>query len=188
VLIGIDEAGRGCLAGPVMAGAVYLPTPIPALNDSKKLSAAQRQRLWQHIQAQAHWGLGVASAEEIDQINILQASLLAMQRALQALSQKIAVSSDAMAWVDGNRAPTLPIATRTLIGGDALMPEIMAASIVAKVLRDQYLDTLDRQYSAYGFAQHKGYGTAQHVAALQKHGPCPAHRQSFAPVRQFALF
>ncbi|MDP9141070.1 MAG: ribonuclease HII [Pseudomonadota bacterium] len=183
-IAGIDEAGRGCLAGPVYAAAVVLGPVSPAgLNDSKKLSALRRDQLFEQIQGAAvDWAIASASAQEVDQLNILQASLLAMQRAVSSLR---AVPLEAL--VDGNRAPKLVCRVRTIIGGDALEPAIMAASILAKVARDRHLLELDRQYPGYGFAKHKAYGTAEHLAALRQLGPCREHRMSFAPCAQIAL-
>ncbi len=183
-IAGVDEAGRGCLAGPVYAAAVVLGHAPPAgLNDSKKLSAARRDQLFAHIQTEAvDWAIASASAQEVDQLNILQASLLAMQRAVGSLR-----TPPIEAWVDGNRAPRLACQVRTIVGGDALEPAIMAASILAKVARDRHLLELDRQYPGYGFARHKAYGTAEHLAALRQLGPCREHRMSFAPCAQIAL-
>jgi ribonuclease HII len=182
---GVDEAGRGCLAGPVYAAAVVLgPAAIAGLNDSKQLSPARRERLYGEIRecAQA-WAIGTASVEEIDRLNILQASLLAMRRAVEQLRPL-----PALALVDGNQAPRLPCAVRTIIDGDATEPAIMAASILAKVARDHELLRLDAEHPGYGLARHKGYGTAEHVAALRRLGPSPIHRMSFAPCAQASLF
>ncbi len=176
---GIDEAGRGCLAGPVFAAAVILPVDhgISGLKDSKQLSAVQRERLAPVIRARAlAFAVAEASVDEIDRLNILQANLLAMRRAVAGLSLQ-----PLLCLVDGNVDPRLGVATRCVIGGDALHAEIMAASILAKVARDAALQQLDSLYPGYGFAQHKGYGTAQHLAALQALGPCAVHRMSFAP-------
>lgn len=179
---GVDEAGRGPLAGPVCAAAVILnPDDVPdGIADSKRLSAARRERLAIEIQARA-----VASAvvfvgvADIDRINILQASLLAMRQAIEALS-----IAPAMALIDGNRCPAdLACAARAIVQGDRLVPAISAASILAKVARDQEMQRLDRLHPGYGFAKHKGYGTSEHLAALDRLGPCQAHRRSFAPVR-----
>lgn len=185
VQAGIDEAGRGCLAGPVFAAAVILPPQhrIVGLNDSKQLSAAQRERLFPRIQEQAlAFAIATASVEEIDRLNILQANLLAMRRAVAALA-----ITPALCLVDGNIDPRLGVATRCVVGGDALYAEIMAASILAKVARDAEMVRLDVEYPGYGFAQHKGYGTAQHLAALRVLGPSAAHRMSFAPCAQSIL-
>ncbi|WP_142803481.1 ribonuclease HII [Tepidiphilus sp. J10] len=183
-LCGVDEAGRGPLAGPVVAAAVILPpgASLPGLNDSKKLSPSRRERLAAEIRASAlAWAVAEASASEIDEWNILRATLRAMARAVAALPL---VPDEVL--VDGNRAPELEVPVRTIIGGDALEPAIMAASILAKTHRDARLVALDRRYPGYGFARHKGYGTAAHLAALARLGPCPEHRRSFAPVRAAA--
>jgi ribonuclease HII len=181
MICGVDEAGRGPLAGPVVAAAVILDPaqPIAGLNDSKKLSATKRERLAAEIHAKAlAWCVAEASVEEIDAINILQATMLAMQRAVAGLSLK---PSEVL--VDGNRCPNIDLPVRAIIGGDATVAVISAASILAKTSRDAGLLELDARYPVYGFAKHKGYGTAVHLAALQQHGPCPEHRMSFAPVR-----
>lgn len=182
LVCGIDEAGRGPLAGSVVAAAVILdPTrPIEGLNDSKKLSEKKREALAVQIKAQAlAWAIGEASAPEIDQINILQATFLAMQRAVAALNP----AAD-RAVVDGNRCPKLPIPVEAVVKGDGKIAAIAAASILAKTHRDAQLRELDREYPQYGFAKHMGYPTAAHFAALKAHGPCPAHRRSFAPVAE----
>lgn len=176
---GIDEVGRGCLAGPVYAAAVILPPDarIDGLNDSKKLSAAQRERVAQRIRAQAlAWAIGRAEVAEIDAINILRATLLAMRR---ALSQLDVAATECR--IDGNQDPALGLPTRLIVGGDAIEPCIMAASVLAKVERDAEMARLDAQYPGYGFAQHKGYGTRAHLAALARLGVTPLHRMSFAP-------
>lgn len=178
---GVDEAGRGPLAGPVVAAAVILPpgTSLSGLNDSKKLSPRQRERLAAEIRATAlAWAVAEASAAEIDAWNILRSTLRAMARAVAALP----VTPDEVL-VDGNQAPALEVPVRTIIGGDALEPAIMAASILAKTHRDARLVALEARHPGYGFARHKGYGTAAHLAALARLGPCPEHRRSFAPVR-----
>ena len=177
---GVDEAGRGPLAGPVVAAAVILDDlhPICGLDDSKKLSAARREVLYEQIMAKALCcSVGQASVQEIDTLNILQATLLAMQRAVQGLRLR-----PAKVLVDGNRLPRLPMLAEAIVGGDALVPAISAASIVAKVTRDRWCEQYHQQYPQYGFAAHKGYGTAEHLAALQAHGACPEHRRSFSPV------
>lgn len=181
LIAGVDEAGRGCLAGPVYAAAVILGgCRIRGLDDSKKLSAEKREVLFEKIQTRA-WAcaIGRAEVEEIDRINILQASLLAMQRAVSALH-----TPPHEAWVDGNQPPKLACKVKTIVDGDALHAEIMAASILAKVARDREMQRLDAQYPGYGLAQHKGYGTRQHVSALRALGPCAIHRRSFSPVAQ----
>ncbi len=179
---GVDEAGRGPLAGPVCAAAVILDParPIDGLKDSKKLSAANRVRLASEIQEKAlAWSVAWASREEIDQINILQATLLAMQRAVEGLQP-----GAEMALIDGNKTPKLTIPARAIVKGDALEPCISAASILAKTARDALMRELAERYPHYGFEQHAGYPTPDHLAALRTHGPCPEHRQSFAPVAQ----
>lgn len=180
LIAGIDEAGRGPLAGPVVAAAVILdPTrPIAGLADSKTLSAARREQLAVEIRANAlAWALGRAEAAEIDQINILQATLLAMERAVSNLG----IAPD-RALVDGNRCPALTCPCQAIIKGDATEPAISAASILAKTARDAELRQLHERYPQYGFARHKGYPTAVHREALRRYGPCPEHRRSFAPV------
>ena len=174
---GIDEAGRGPLAGPVVAAAVILApgTEFPGVNDSKKLTEKKREALFDYIKENAlAYGIGRASEQEIDEINILQATFLAMRRAVEALP----VSAD-YALVDGNRIQGLDIPAECVIGGDGKVLSIAAASILAKVTRDRLMRELDAQYPQYGFAKNKGYGTAQHIAALKEYGPCPAHRRSF---------
>lgn len=181
MVAGVDEAGRGPLAGPVIAAAVVLDPmrPIAGLADSKKLTAKKRERLFLEIREQAiAWSAARATVAEIDSLNILQASLLAMQRAVARLSLR-----PCLVLVDGNQCPVLPCPGRAIIQGDQSEPAISAASIVAKVLRDRIMMMLDKYYPAYGFAGHKGYGTRFHQAALKAHGPCRVHRQSFAPVR-----
>ena len=182
LVAGVDEAGRGPLAGPVYAAAVILhPARVPdGLDDSKRLTEAAREALEPVIQQRARsWAVAWASTEEIDRLNILQASLLAMRRALWLLHV-----TPTLALVDGNRCPTdLPCVARALVGGDALEPAISAASILAKVARDREMRRLDAEHPQYGFARHKGYGTREHLAALARHGPCAIHRRSFAPVR-----
>lgn len=182
LVAGVDEAGRGPLAGPVVAAAVILDElqPIKGLADSKVLSPARRERLYDEIRARALCcSVASASVEEIDQVNILQATLLAMKRAvegLRILPHRVVV--------DGNRVPVLRLPVEALVRGDALMPAISAASILAKVERDRLCEALHQAHPAYGFATHKGYPTPEHLQALREHGPCPAHRRSFAPVRE----
>ena len=179
---GVDEAGRGPLAGPVVAAAVILDPRqgIAGLADSKKLTARRREQLFDQIQDKALCcAIGQASVEEIDRLNILQATLLAMQRAVAGLRLV-----PARVLVDGNRLPRLPMLAEAIIGGDAKVPAISAASILAKVHRDRWCEQIDAEYPQYGFAAHKGYGTAAHLAALRQHGPTPGHRRSFAPVAQ----
>ncbi len=184
IVCGIDEAGRGPWAGPVVAAAVILDgTCIPAgLNDSKKLSPAKREELFDAIMATSRVGAGTVSVQTIDAINILEASFRAMQDAVCALAIK-----PSLALVDGNRAPHLPCEVVTLVGGDGLSLAIAAASIIAKVTRDRIMVELDDTFPGYGFAAHKGYGTAAHAKALQSLGPCPAHRRSFSPIRSMIL-
>lgn len=180
LVAGVDEAGRGPLAGPVVAAAVILDdlNPIRGLNDSKKLTAKRREALFDEIRARALcFAIAEASVQEIDQINILQATLLAMKRAVEALRLP-----PKLVRVDGNRLPTLSIRAEAIVQGDALVPAISAASILAKVHRDRLCDAMHERYPLYGFDQHKGYGTAQHLAALQAHGPAACHRMTFAPV------
>lgn len=177
---GVDEAGRGPLAGPVVAAAVILDelNPIHGLNDSKKLSAKRREALFDEIRARALcFAIAEASVQEIDEINILQATLLAMKRAVDALRLP-----PKLVLVDGNRLPILSIRSEAIVQGDALVPAISAASILAKVHRDRLCEAMHQRYPVYGFDQHKGYGTAQHMAALQAHGPADCHRMTFAPV------
>jgi ribonuclease HII len=181
-IAGVDEAGRGPLAGPVVAAAVILnpAKPIAGLADSKQLTEKQREALFVLIQENAlAYGVGRAEVEEIDRINILQATLLAMQRAIAALSHL-----PHLVLIDGNRAPKLICETKTIIAGDQTEPAISAASILAKVTRDREMIILDQQFPLYGFAKHKGYGTKDHLAALKQHGPCLIHRRSYAPVRE----
>lgn len=176
-ICGVDEAGRGPLAGPVCAAAVILPEhlQIPGLNDSKKLSDKKRRELFPIIKEQAiAYGIAFASVEEIDEINILQATFLAMERAVAQLNGQAE-----FALVDGNREPGLGIESMAVVKGDSRSANIAAASILAKVTRDDYMDTLALEYPEYGFQIHKGYGTKKHYEALRGFGPCPAHRQSF---------
>lgn len=182
LIAGVDEAGRGPLAGPVVAAAVILDdqNPIVGLNDSKKLSALRREKLYDEIRAKALCcSVAQASVEEIDRLNILQATLLAMRRAVEGLRLK-----PAKVLVDGNRLPVLDVLAEAIVQGDATIPAISAASILAKVTRDRWCAELDQRYPQYGFAGHKGYGTAEHLAALRAHGACPEHRKTFAPVAQ----
>jgi ribonuclease HII len=184
LVAGVDEAGRGPLAGPVVAAAVILDDkqPIAGLADSKKLSAARRDRLFDEIRAKALCCcVAEATVEEIDQLNILQATMLAMQRAVSGLRLK-----PSLVLVDGNRLPVLGVRGEAIVKGDAKVKAISAASILAKVTRDRGLAALHEQFPQYGFDQHKGYGTAVHLTALKDHGPCVVHRMSFAPVAQAA--
>jgi ribonuclease HII len=180
-LCGVDEAGRGPLAGPVTAAAVMLDPaqPIDGLRDSKKLSAAARERLADEIRLRAAaWCVAEASVAEIDQLNILQATMLAMQRAVAGLGR----TPDEV-WVDGNRCPRWPWRSQAVVKGDDKVAAIAAASILAKTARDQFMIRLHDEFPVYGFARHMGYGTAAHLDALKAHGACPQHRRSFAPVK-----
>jgi ribonuclease HII len=185
-ICGVDEAGRGPLVGAVVAGAVVLDpeNPIEGLKDSKKLSPARREYLYEQIMEKAKaWGIGEASPVEIDEINILQATMLAMRRAIEDLATRLGTWPD-KALIDGNRFPELPIAAEAIVKGDAKEPAISAASILAKVTRDRQMQILHEQYPQYGFAQHMGYPTEAHFAALQQYGACDQHRRSFSPVRK----
>jgi len=184
-ICGVDEAGRGPLVGSVVAGAVVLDPnqPIIGLRDSKKLSPARREQLYAEIMQKARaWGIGQASPSEIDTLNILQATMLAMRRAIEALSERLG-EWPSKALIDGNHCPILPIASEAIIKGDAKEPAISAASIIAKVTRDQQMQVLHTQYPQYGFNQHMGYPTEAHMQALKQYGPCEEHRRTFAPVR-----
>ena len=185
LVAGVDEAGRGPLAGPVVAAAVILDDlhPIAGLADSKKLTAARREKLYDEIRAKALCcAIAEASVEEIDRLNILQATMLAMQRAVAGLRLK-----PVRVLVDGNRLPRLDIPAEAIVKGDALVQAISAASILAKVHRDRWCAQIDQDFPHSGFAGHKGYGTALHMAALREHGACIHHRRSFAPVAQSLL-
>lgn len=182
---GADEVGRGALAGPVYAAAVIFPPgrKLRGLNDSKKLSAGAREELVPKIQARAiAWAIASASLEEIERLNILHASLLAMQRAVEALG-----AAPAMLKVDGLHTPGVACPVEAIVGGDARVPAIMAASVLAKVARDAEMRRLDFEHPGYGFAEHKGYATPQHLLALQRLGPCAIHRRLFEPVCQMQL-
>ncbi|PZQ21018.1 MAG: ribonuclease HII [Sphingopyxis macrogoltabida] len=183
MIVGVDEAGRGPLAGPVVAAAVLLcDGGIDGLDDSKKLGAKRRAALDVQIKARCLWGIGEASVAEIDRINILQATFLAMTRAVEALGVE-----PREIWVDGNRLPRWRYTARAIVGGDALHPCISAASIIAKEHRDRLMIAAARDFPAFGWDRNMGYGTAQHLAALRAHGPTPLHRTSFAPVAQMML-
>jgi ribonuclease HII len=182
LIAGVDEAGRGPLAGPVVAAAVILDDlqPIKGLADSKVLTAKRREKLFEEIRAKALCcSIAQASVREIEELNILQATLLAMRRAVDGLRL-----APKLVLVDGNRLPQLPMRAEAIVKGDALVAAISAASILAKVHRDHLCQALDAQYPQYGFASHKGYGTAQHLAALRSHGACAEHRKTFGPVAQ----
>ena len=184
-IAGIDEVGRGCIAGPVVAAAVVLPPAhgIEGLRDSKQLSPARRIKLAARIRETAmSFGIGEASVEEIDDINILQATFLAMRRAVAGLAMALTICR-----VDGNQDPGLGCETQLIVGGDRSDESIMAASILAKVTRDQGMIDLDSRFPAYHLARNKGYGTRDHLAALDEHGPCEIHRMSFAPCRRAKL-
>jgi ribonuclease HII len=186
LVAGIDEAGRGPLAGPVVAAAVILDPKrrINGLADSKILAPEVRTRIAGRIRDRAiGWGVGVANVAEIDALNIYWATMLAMQRAVSALPMP-----PHEVWVDGNRCPDMPCAARAIVKGDRDVAVISAASIIAKTVRDAMLVELDRAYPKYGFAQHKGYSTRGHLQALAEHGPCPAHRRSFVAVAQADQF
>ena len=183
MIVGVDEAGRGPLAGPVVAAAVLLcEGGIEGLDDSKKLTAKRRGELETLIKARCRWGVGEASVAEIDRINILQATFLAMTRAVEALG-----FDPHEVLVDGNRLPKWRYSARAIVGGDALHPCISAASIIAKEHRDRFMVAAARDYPAFGWDRNMGYGTPEHMAALRQHGPTPHHRASFAPVAQLML-
>lgn len=187
LIAGVDEAGRGPLAGPVVAAAVILcPGGIAGLNDSKKLSEKRREMLFEQIMDRCTVGVGQASVEEIDELNILWATMLAMTRAVEALCAAGGVDP-AEVLVDGNRCPKWRWKARAIVGGDATEQAISAASIIAKVTRDRMMRQADATYPGYGWASNKGYGSAVHMAALRKLGPTPLHRKSFAPVAQMVL-
>ena len=182
LVAGVDEAGRGPLAGPVVAAAVILDelNPIQGLADSKILTASRREKLFDEIRAKALcFAIAEASVEEIERLNILQATLLAMRRAVEGLRLR-----PYKVLVDGNRLPVLDVLAEAIVKGDATVPAISAASILAKVHRDRWCAEVDLAFPEYGFARHKGYGTAEHLAALQAHGACPQHRKTFRPVAE----
>jgi ribonuclease HII len=191
MIFGVDEAGRGPLAGPVVAGAVWLgASAIAGLADSKKLSAKRRGVLEAQIMAEAHWAVGVVEADEIDRINIFAATMLAMTRAVAGLVEK--VGEPALVLIDGNKTPEGRVAdwrwaAQAIVGGDATQAAISAASIIAKEHRDRIMQALAVQHPAYGWERNAGYGTAEHLAALQTHGVTAHHRRSFAPVAQALL-
>lgn len=182
LIAGVDEAGRGPLAGPVVAAAVILDPmrPIDGLRDSKKLTEASRERLAAEIKERAlDWSVAHATVEEVDELNILQATMLAMKRAISGLTVR-----PSLVLVDGNRVPRIDLPVNAIIQGDDKIAAISAASIIAKTTRDHWLEELDERYPEYGFAKHKGYGTKEHLEALAKYGPLPVHRKSFGPVKQ----
>lgn len=182
IIVGVDEVGRGPLCGPVIAAAVILnpARPIDGLNDSKKLSEKRREELFGVICDNAlAWSLGRADVAEIDELNILHATMLAMQRAVEDLSVK-----PELAYIDGNRCPKLSCRAEAIVKGDSRVPEIAAASIIAKVTRDREMLVMDQDWPGYGIAQHKGYPTELHLESLRKRGPAPIHRRSFKPVRK----
>lgn len=186
LLCGVDEAGRGPLAGAVYAAAVILnpQRPIHGLADSKKLTEKKRDALDIEIKQHAlAWAIASSSVEEIDKINILQASLLAMKRAVEAMQEQFGITPD-LVQVDGNKCPKINLPCEAIVKGDSKVQAISAASILAKTARDAELYELDKQYPMYGFAQHKGYPTAAHMALLQQHGVSPVHRLSYAPVKK----
>lgn len=187
MIFGVDEAGRGPLAGPVVAAAVLLcDGGIAGLDDSKKLSASRRAVLEQDIKTRCRWAVGLADVGEIDRLNILKATMLAMTRAVDALAQTLG-RDPVIVLVDGNRLPLWRYPARAIVGGDALEPCISAASIIAKEHRDRLMRAADVAHPGYGWASNKGYGSAAHLAALRTLGPTPLHRQSFAPVAQHFL-
>jgi len=189
--IGVDEAGRGSLVGSVVAAAVVLPSDfhISGLTDSKKLSEKKRDALYRQITQQCEWSVSEASSIEIDQFNVLQATMLAMKRAIIDLQEEYAKKKNQVVFnvvVDGNLCPDVPNCI-TIVKGDLSEPTISAASIIAKVTRDSQMRELDKQYPQYGFAQHKGYGTREHFIALSKYGPIKGiHRHSFSPIKEFS--
>jgi ribonuclease HII len=185
LICGVDEAGRGPLAGSVYAAAVILDVnnPIEGLADSKKLSEKKRDFLSAEIKQKAlAWGIASCTCQEIDEINILQASLLAMKRAIEAMQAQFSITPN-LVQVDGNKCPKISLPCEAIVKGDSKVQAISAASILAKVARDAELYALDKQYPQYGFAQHKGYPAPKHLLALQAHGICPQHRLSYAPVK-----
>ncbi|USE34016.1 ribonuclease HII [Endozoicomonas sp. SCSIO W0465] len=185
IIAGVDEVGRGPLCGPVIAAAVVLgPTrPIKGLDDSKKLSEKRREALFDVICNNAlAWSLGRAEVAEIDELNILHATMLAMQRAVKGLSVK-----PELAYIDGNRCPSLSCRAEAIIKGDSRVAEIAAASIIAKVTRDREMQLMDEEWPGYGISKHKGYPTKMHLEALRKLGPTPVHRRSFKPVRELLV-
>ena len=189
-VVGVDEAGRGPLAGPVVAAAVFLPHEVllaesSLFQDSKKLSPQEREELFRLLrQCGAKFAIGKASPQEIDSLNIRQATLLAMKRAVENLIRRHRISQIDLALVDGDRLGDLGIPSLFIVDGDEVCPLISAASIVAKVTRDRLMVAYDKRYPQYGFAKHKGYPTREHIEAIRKFGPCPIHRLSFSPVKE----
>ena len=189
-VVGVDEAGRGPLAGPVVAAAVFLPHEVllaesSLFQDSKKLSPQEREELFRLLrQCGAKFAIGKASPQEIDSLNIRQATLLAMKRAVENLIRRHRISQIDLALVDGDRLGDLGIPSLFIVDGDEVCPLISAASIVAKVIRDRLMVAYDKRYPQYGFAKHKGYPTREHIEAIRKFGPCPIHRLSFSPVKE----
>jgi len=190
--IGVDESGRGSLAGNVVAAAVILPTKfqLSGLTDSKKLNEKKRETLYSQITEQCYWSVAEASSIEIDKVNILQATMLAMKRAINKLQGELLRSGEESIFkvlVDGNRSPDVPNCL-AIVKGDLIEPVISAASIIAKVVRDRQMKELDSKYPQYGFAQHKGYGTREHLIALSKYGPIEGiHRHTFAPIKNLII-
>jgi len=188
IVCGLDEAGRGPLAGPVVAACVYIPSEVRGesfwaqVNDSKKLPRKKRDELYDLIIAHTHYGIAESSVEEIDDINILQASLLAMSRSLDTMSSIFKIAP-ALALVDGNRKPKLSCQIQTVVKGDSVSLSIAAASILAKVTRDRIMNDLCRKFPMYGWSRNAGYGTAEHLRAINDHGVTDHHRRSFSPVR-----
>ncbi len=183
LIAGVDEAGRGCLAGPVVAGAVILDKEVEGLKDSKKLSPTKRALLAKKIKHCAKaWAIGVAWPKEIDRYNIFQATIFAMLRALKALK-----TTPDLVYVDGSHALPIDVECKAVIKGDSLIPVISAASIIAKTFRDKLMMVFDRRYPVYGFKRHKGYPTKEHLNALKKYGPSPIHRLSFSPVKSVLI-
>jgi ribonuclease HII len=189
IVCGVDEAGRGPLAGPVYAGCVYIPAekrrhPVwKEVRDSKQLTPGRRDDLFSVIQTQSCFGIGAATVEEIDTVNILQATYLAMLRAIDAMQKNFSLSKLDLVLIDGNRSPRTSHVTQTVVKGDELSISIAAASILAKVSRDRVMQDLHHQHPAYGWLSNVGYATQDHLTAIETHGLCPHHRKSFAPIK-----
>lgn len=189
IVCGVDEAGRGPLAGPVYAGCVYVPPdqrghPVwSAVRDSKKLTAARRDDLFSVIQTQSFFGIGEATVEEIDEVNILQATYIAMNRAIENMRKNFSLTKLDLVLIDGNRAPKMDYKSQTVVKGDALSISIAAASILAKVSRDRVMQSLHEQHPHYGWATNAGYGTEAHLEGIKAHGICAHHRKSFEPIK-----